>query len=134
MLVVIVLNIIRQLTTGVLGDIIGILSFIFPVTILTRSFYGIRKLMILYHPEKYKVIKFALWFYFIFDVLGYVLLIVLYTLEALNVDVVDDRYVITAKSLLFPSIQAVGVCIFKSSQDPLAKVSALFYHKIVSIN
>ena len=34
----------------------------------------------------------------------------------------------------FPFIQSFGICVFKSSYDPLSNVSALDYLRIVSIN
>ena len=63
-----------------------------------------------------------MWVYFVFDLLAYA-----------SVFIRND-YVISGLHFLFPSIQAFGVCFFKSSMDPIARVSALFYHKIISIN
>ena len=44
------------------------------------------------------------------------------------------KYAIISETLLSPSVQAIGICFFKSSMDPLANFSTLYYHKIVSIN
>ena len=77
-----------------------------------------------------------MWVYFVFDLVAYTILILIsaFILLAIDSKDVDYQLIWLALKLLFPSIQAFGVCFFKSTMDPISKVSALFYHKIISIN
>ena len=52
----------------------------------------------------------------------------------INIDPNDDLIVQNTLVSSFTPIQAFGVCFLKSSMDPIARISALFYHKIISIN
>jgi hypothetical protein len=54
------------------------------------------------------------------------------TFKFVSADAVFDTN--AALELTFPFIQAIGVCLFKSSYDPLSNVSALYYLRIISIN
>ena len=66
--------------------------------------------------------------------MGYAVLAGVALLFMVKVAYADDVYINATGKNLFPFIQAIGICFFKSSTDPLCNVSALSYLKLVSIN
>ena len=71
--------------------------------------------------------------YFVFDFVAYGLWVIDNVAFLMSIYLKYDNYLANSLNLYYPFIQAVGVCIFKSSLDPLSNVSALFYLKLVSI-
>ena len=84
--------------------IIGITTYTCVSATLIFSFIGIRKVMLEYHEDKYDCVKVFLWLYFIFDLLGYVILILSDIFVALGIDVTDGHYIWDVVLLVFPSI------------------------------
>ena len=104
------------------------------MTILSVSFMQVRKLFLKYQEEKYKEIKTALWLYYCFDMVVYAIIITLIGLRLFGDNSAYLLYIIKAERFLFPFFQALGVCIFKSSMDPLSNISAMDHLKLVSDN
>ena len=78
--------------------------------------------------------KVALWLYYIFDMVGYAVKILIDVLYIFKVTSPYLAYTNDALEFLFPFIQALGICFFKSSTDPLSNISSLVFYKIVSSN
>ena len=67
-----VMNIVTMiLPINDLGFTIGILTNLFPMTIMTFSFVRVRRLFLKYQEDKYQDIKTALWLYYVFDMFVY---------------------------------------------------------------
>lgn len=72
--------------------------------------------------------------YFLFDTFGYSLNILQNILKLYDITALDGLFLQVAIVIIFPFIQTIGIVILKSSTDPLSKISALYYLRIVSIN
>ena len=104
------------------------------MAILLISFFRVRKFFLRFHPDKFEEQKIALWVYFVFDFICYVIEISITLVFMFKINDDFDLYVDYIIITIFPFIQAFGICFFKASADPLSNVSTLSYLKLVSIN
>ena len=87
-----------------------------------------------YHGVMFKEQKKPLKIYFVFDIVGYILMIINAVIDIVFPTNVANIYLGAILEIYFPLIQTFGVCYFKATLDPISKVSSLDYLKIVSIN
>ena len=66
--------------------------------------------------------------------LVYTLQIIIQVIFLLGYSSLYLSYISLTLEFLFPFIQAIGVCLLKSSYDPMSNISALDYLKLVSEN
>ena len=96
------------------------------ITGLTASFYRVRKYLKLYHIDQYKNLRKSLWMYYLADVAYYAFFMLGYYAKM--------RWFYKFDYFFGAAFQAIGLVVFKRSQDPLSGSSALSYLKIISIN
>ena len=113
---------------------IALVTFILPTSILTYSFNNVIKSLKTYHKENSSKIRIHLCTYYGFDLLQYIISIIFQILSMFNLWQKFDYDAQNTVIFLFPVLQAFGLCFFKSSQDPIAGISIMFYHQVVSIN
>ena len=90
--------------------------------------------MLKYHYQKFSGnLRTALWVYFSFTVIMDLGLLVTSVQTNFGFKVYD-AYLSNIGFFTFPFLQVIGICIFKSSKDPVSNVSALSYLKLVSRN
>lgn len=102
---------------------------------LIISFFRVHRFMLKFHNQKFSgKLRVALWVYFSF--------IFLMDLGLILVSIQNNYFTGTALTMYlgnvgfftYPFLQVIGICIFKSSKDPVSNVSSLGYLKLVSRN
>jgi hypothetical protein len=95
--------------------------------LLSYFFFKMKRQIKIHHSERYEIMKWQLWFFYIVEIMTFSSIIVIQSMHLIGHirDNESDDFDINILWIFYPLVQAFGMLRIKDSSDPLQGVSSL---------